>query len=234
MLAPTSAAARTVGKVLALITAVVLFAFVPTGGVHRLTPVPAWKECVDIGAEGNLPTWWNTTLLALVGAGALVAAALDADHRPSMRAWLVVAAAGAYLSLDEAAGLHERLNGLTARAGIDPPTYAWVLPGALLAGVGATVLIVIGRRLPSPTGLRLGVALGAYGTGAIAVEAFTGAIRDDGVGWLYGIGIAVEETLEMGAAAYAVTTIVDHYGIQRVANGFVLAGRGGMAAASSA
>lgn len=56
-LLPTSNAARAVCIVLATITGVVLFVFVTAFGVHRLTPIPVWKEFVDIGAEGNLPTW---------------------------------------------------------------------------------------------------------------------------------------------------------------------------------
>ena len=47
----------------------------------------------------------------------------------------MVAAAAAYLSVDEAAALHERLANVVP-SGIDVTTYAWSLPGSLLAVAG--------------------------------------------------------------------------------------------------
>lgn len=165
--------------------------------------------------------------MALVGATALVAAALD-RRRGSKRstvAWILVATAGTYLSIDEAAGLHERLGRLTNSGGIDPPTYAWVIPGSLFAAVGAAALVVAGRALPSPTGPRLGVALLTYGIGAVGLEAVGGWVRDHGgLDWLFTMVITAEESFEMGAAAYAVITIVDSYDIRRVEDGICLRG----------
>jgi hypothetical protein len=228
-LLPASVAARVVGILLGAFTGVVMLAYLTAFGVNRLTPVPAWKEFVDIGAEGNLPTWWNATLLALMGATALVAAALQRPGltNPSTRAWIVVAAAGTYLSIDEAAGLHERLGGLTYLGGIDPPTYAWVVPGSLLAAAGIAILVLTGRSLPSPTAQRLGLALVAYGIGAIGLEAFTGWVRDrGGLDWLFTVGITAEESLEMIAAAYAIIAIVDYCGVRREDPGISLRGPG--------
>lgn len=226
-LVPSSAAARAVATVLGAITGAVLLAFLAAFAVNRFTPASEFKEFLDVGAEGNLPTWWNATLLTLVGAAALVAGAIEPAGRKSAltRAWIVVAAAGAYLSIDEAVGLHERLAGLTALAGLEVPTYAWVVPGSFLAAAGSAILVVAGRALPSPTAQRLGVALVAYGTGALGLEAFTGWIQQhEGLDWLFTVGITAEESLEMFAAAYGVSAIIDYCGIRQGPHGISLGG----------
>lgn len=180
-----------------------LFGFI--FALHRFTPVPAWKAFVDIGAESNLPTWWNTTLLLLVAVWALTAAIL-AEARVR-RAWLLVATAAAYLSLDEAASLHEWLLGGLLKG--DLPTYSWVIPGAVLAVAGSAMLIVAGRYLPTQTAKRLGLALIAYGVGAVGLEAIGGWLVEREYETLFTFAITLEESLEMLAAAYATGTIVD-------------------------
>jgi hypothetical protein len=114
------------------------------------------------------------------------------------------------LSIDEATALHERLAEPVSAAGIDVPTYAWVVPGAALAIAGSAVLLFAGRQLPSPTAGRLGIALAAYGTAAVGIEAINGWIRDSrGDSPLFTIGTTIEEAVEMVACAYAVAVIVD-------------------------
>jgi hypothetical protein len=70
-------------------------------------PVPGWKEFFDIGGEANLPTWWNSTLLALVAVAAMAVSMLWSDVQvATRRAWWVVAAAATYLSMLIAVGRH--------------------------------------------------------------------------------------------------------------------------------
>jgi hypothetical protein len=207
----TTRPARLVAGLLAGGTVVVMLAFIVVFALHRITPVPGWKEFFDIGGEANLPTWWNSTLLALVAVAALAVSMLWSDVRvATRRAWWVVAAAATYLSIDEAAGLHERLAGPGESIGIDVPTYAWILPGTLLAGGATIVLVAVGRHLPRKTAASLAVALGAYAAGALGFEAVNGWIRrgSDDSPW-YTLGTIVEESLEMGACILAVTAIVD-------------------------
>ena len=193
---PTSPTARRVGTFLAAVTAVVVITFVVVFSIHRLTPIDSWKELFDIGGEANIPTSWNATLLAMVAASALFAAEIHGVAGRWRRAWRMVAAAAAYLSVDEAAALHERLANLVP-SGIDVTTYAWLLPGSLLAVAGASVLFVFGRDLPQPTAGRLGIALAAYGIAAIAMEAGNRRFRknDDDDSKLYTVGTLVEESV---------------------------------------
>lgn len=82
----------------------------------------AW-DYVYVGAEMNLPTWWNILLLAGVG---LAGACLAAERV----GWFTVAAAAAFLSLDEGSRLHEVSGNLVGLVGLSVPTFAWVVVGA--------------------------------------------------------------------------------------------------------
>ena len=210
---------------LAAVTAVVLITFVAVFSIHRLTPIESWKEVLDIGGEANIPTWWNATLLAMVAVCALVAAEIGGAAGPARRAWRVVAAGAAYLSIDEAAALHERLADVVP-SGVDVPTYAWLLPGSVLALAGTAVLVSAGRHLPHPTAGRLGFALAAYGGAAIGIEAANGRVREnDDDSMLYTVGTLIEESVEMGACVYAVSVIIDAFRVCRTNTGVVVVDR---------
>lgn len=188
--------ARHVGGALALVTGGVVAVFVVVFALHRLVAVPELKEFVDIGGEANLPTWWNASLLLAAALSAGLAAAVDA-HRARRRAWSVVGLAATYLSLDEVASLHERLSGPVRAAGFDVPTYAWLVPGVVLALVGSVVLVLVTRPLPAPTRRLLALSLALYGGGAVVLEAVNGLLRDQGLRLLFSVGTTLEETLEM-------------------------------------
>lgn len=219
-LLPSGTDARRVGTILGAVTALVMFGFLAAFTVHRFTPVDGWKELFDIGAEANIPTWWNTTLLFMVAMFAILASEVARGSGPAVRrAWWVVAAGATYASIDEAAGLHERLAGPVESAGIQFPTYASILPGVVIAVVGAAVLVTSGRRLPRPTAGRLGVALACYGLAAVGVEAVNGWTRDHNWDNAYTVGTIVEESVEMGSCVYAVAAIVDAFQWRRICTG---------------
>lgn len=216
----TTTVGKRLGRSLLLVTALVMVAFLTVFTLNRAgLHLKDLKTFVDIGAEANLPTWWNASLLFTVFLAAVVAAFLPpgqgesgSRYRSRRGAWLVVAAAGAYLSLDETAMLHERLAAPVRSSGIDLPTYAWLLPGVVIAAVGCLVLFRASRRLPVWTARRLGLALACYLSGAVGMEAVNGLFSDR---WLdlplvFAAGTTVEESLEMVACVLAITAIVDH------------------------
>lgn len=192
---------------LAVVTAGVVGLFCTVVLVHEyVRPLPQVRTLVNVNGEANLPTWWNATLLLMIAFGAAVARTLEHETAPR-RAWLTVAAVGVLLSLDEVAGLHERLSAPVKATGLAVPTYAWVVPGVVIAAIGATVLVVVGRGLPGGTRRRLLLALVLYLVGALGVEAINGTLLDADRLIYYLVGTTVEETIEMSACVLAIGAI---------------------------
>jgi len=187
---------------LGAITLAVFAMFFVAFTLHRFVPVEGWKELADIGAEANVPTWWNATLLIMVAILTIVAAEVARGSGPAVRrAWWVVAAGATYASIDETVGLHERLAGPVESAGINVPTYAWILPGVVIAVAGAAVLAAVG------------------------VEAVNGWSRDRNWDTTYTIGTIIEEGVEMAACVYAAATIVDAFRWRRICSGLEVLAR---------
>ncbi|MFC5752302.1 hypothetical protein [Actinomadura rugatobispora] len=195
------------------ITAALVAADLAIRGFHHyVEPVPALRWAFNVGAEANLATWWNSTLLLSVAGTALVAAVLSGrDARPGRRSWPALEAAAAWLSIDETVQVHERLAGpgraWARELGLALPTYAWVLPGAALALTGTLCAVLWARRLPPDLRRGLLGALAAYLTGALVVESFNGWARRQGADVVYAVGTSVEEALEMGACLLALAVL---------------------------
>ena len=191
---------------LAVTTAIVLV-FGTVLLVHQyVTPIPRLKSVFNMNGEANVPTWWNSALLGTIGFAALVARAFESE-RLARRAWLVVAAAGMVLSLDEIASLHERLGEPVREIGIEVPTFAWLVPGVVIAAALFVVLVALGRGLPPRTRRWLFLALVCYLGGAVGVEAINGTQRGADRLISYWIGTTVEETVEMVACIIAIGAI---------------------------
>lgn len=180
---------------------------------HHVRPFEGLHLLLSLSSEANIPTWWSAMLLltgaSLAGLGALT---VRRAGRPSTEAtgWTSVAAALTFLSLDEAVQVHERL---ALVAGFLPatPTYQWVVPGALLAVVGLTGLVATSRALPRPVRRGLALAIALYLGGAVGVEGVNGWVaRTSGVGDLYRLSTALEESLEMAGCLIAVATLLAH------------------------
>ena len=153
----------------------------------------------DLNSENNVPTWFSVALWLLLVAAAVLAAALDAERRPGL---LGLAAVAALMSLDEAAALHERLNGVGDALSF-APRFAWVLPGSLLAA--GLVLGLARTVLQLPPLARRGLVLGGavFVLGAIVVETLSGLVLDRaGDGVVYALVTTVEEGLEMAGGPH--------------------------------
>jgi hypothetical protein len=173
------------------------------------TRVDAWKAVMrlfDVNSEGNVPTWFSSSLLlgCAVVAGLLAATARRAGDR-DVRGWAGLAALLYLLSLDEAAELHERLGGpagaLLGGAARGPLRFAWVLPGALLALAVGVAFVGLVTRLPGRARRLVVAAAALYLTAAVVLEALGGAVLDaHGHRAGYLLVTAAEEGLEMAAS----------------------------------
>lgn len=195
--------------------------------VHRTgshEPFHTWNllwTTFDIGAEGNVATWFASMMWLLVGLLAAVAALTAPQFRKS---WWVFAAVGVMASADEASTLHERLFVVGDRLAPFLPFdtfYNWVIPGAVIALVVGALLI----RLVLALRLRVTVALIISGvtflTGSLVIETITGLVHRDagGMSDLYVSLMYVEETFELVAVALAVVALSSMFRFTRARDG---------------
>lgn len=163
-----------------------------------------------VSEEANLPAWW--TGLLLVGAAGLHLQAGILARRSGSRgavSWWLLAALLAMLSLDEIAGLHERLQELVLTLTDTSFAAAWVVLGIPIAIAGTVVTLVLARRLPRRSTLLAVGGIGLLLASAVGLEAVGGLIladqpilsRGSDLGYL--LVMHLEEFGEMAGAALA-------------------------------
>jgi hypothetical protein len=203
-----SPTAREAVVALGVVTAVVVAAFVFVLWFHEyVASISRPRNFLNMNGEANFPAWWNAALLLMVAFCAFAARVQETD-RARRRAWLLVAVAGLSMSMDEITGLHERLGAPVRSAGIDPPTFAWLIPGVVIAAGGFVLLVRVGRALPRPARGPLLLALTVYAAGAIGVEALNGVLHEVRMLY-YWVGTTVEESLEMAACILAIGAVIN-------------------------
>lgn len=168
----------------------------------RLLGIEPFVTLFAVTSEQNVPTWYAVALLTATAVAMVAVGALTprADRR-TRTSWFVVAAVLVALSVDELASLHERLGaygaGLVGDAG-GLLHFAWVVPGALVALVPVTAVLVLARRLPRRVAVELVAGLGLFLAAAFGLEMVGGLVLDlAGDGHLYALTAAVEELVEM-------------------------------------
>src|SRR5262249_35204360 len=138
---------------------------------------PDWLF-VDLDAEHNLPTYFQTALLAtaaLLAVDALFAEAFALGRAGRRRfwplsSWAGVAALFAAMALDESLMIHERFNGAAARAWFRATspvrgTVVWlvILGPAIVLAMGWLLAWVLARRRICPPFARFGLtAIGLW------------------------------------------------------------------------
>ena len=157
----------------------------------------------NLDAECCVGSWYSTILL--FGAGVVhmfMARDACAHARGFARHWLALGFIFMGLSLDEAAGLHERMTQVVRETiGREKARlyYGWVLPGFVqvlaLGCAYAKFLMHLSRR----TAIKIACAGALFVGGAIGFEIPAGALAmRDGVGSLRMVAFtSIEETLEM-------------------------------------
>src|SRR4051812_26248201 len=180
---PVPAEVRSVVRRLGLAgTAILLVGVVTVGLSPMLRAVTG--DAHDVGTmttllnpdgEANIWAWYNATLLTLLA----VVFAVDAMRRrgaalPSLPQGVMAAVAG-YLSLDENAQLHEKLERPGDLLGLTW-TWGWVVLAAPLAVAVGAGLLWLTRRLDGATRRRLVLAGVIYLAGALVLEAIGGVM----------------------------------------------------------
>jgi hypothetical protein len=179
--------------------------------VHLRSHAPAVETTVDLlslSYEGNLPTWYASSLLLLCAAMlAKIAEAAQAFRRH----WWGLAGGFAFMSLDEAVELHEHLGGLFGTGGV--LYFDWVIPAAAVVAVVGALYLGFLRALP-PRRQRWFVLAGAlYVGGAVGAELplgwWTERAGTESAGYV--LIDWLEETLEIAGASVFLLALVERW-----------------------
>jgi hypothetical protein len=162
---------------------------------HVLGSLNWFVSRLDPDAERNLPTLYNTLLLA---ASASLLARLAFTTRKHWQ-WGSLAGLFSYLTLDEWFGIHERTivplrNALGQASGVF--YFTWVIPG-----ICAVAVLCVGYRrfilrLPKATRRLLYIAAGVYLLGALGGDMVSGGLNLAYGSMAYSLTAATEELLE--------------------------------------
>jgi len=190
---------------------------------------------IDLEAEANLPTWFSTIQLFLIGAVFLTAAgSTEPGHLPTALFLALVGAGFVFLSADEAARIHEGFTVLLRgvpwlpRAKgdhmVSVPVYVVIV--AVLALLGRRDFQETWRRFRRPSVLILigaaALMIGAVGAEFVRFEFWL----DKPKSVIYHAQIVVEESLEMAGASvmlYGALLLVVQRASQRRGGDSVLA-----------
>jgi hypothetical protein len=162
---------------------------------------------LSLSYEGNLPTWFASMLLFSC---ALAAGAIALTRPAWHRHWWAIAAVATWMSIDEAAELHEHLGGYIGTSGV--LYFDWVIPATAIVGLLALVFLPFMRALHAPTRTRLIIAGLVYVGGALVMELPLGwwTEQHGTDGFDYAVIDWVEETLELVGASLALVALVAH------------------------
>lgn len=170
-----------------------------------------WLETLlpklSLSYEENLPTVFSSLVLL---ACAVAAGAIALARPPMYRYWWFIALLAGWISLDEAAELHEHLGGHIDTSGI--LYFDWVIPAAVIVSALVIGFVPFIRALHPVTRTRLITAGVVYVGGALIMELplgwWTEAHGTDGLG--YALIDWVEETMEMVGATLALGALLAH------------------------
>lgn len=162
---------------------------------------------LSLSYESNLPTWFSSSVLF---ACALAAGSIAHSSSHMRGHWWFIAGLAAWISLDEAAELHEHLGGHFGGTGV--LYFDWVIPAAAIVVLLVIAFLPFIRALHPPTRTRLIVAGVVYVSGALIMELPLGWWTEQGGTDTIGYALIdwVEETLEMVGAALACGALLAH------------------------
>ena len=171
-------------------------------------------ETLNIDGAANIETWVHTVILGGAALAALGIAFTFFDNRNRLY-WLVAGFGVAFLSLDKATGLHERFGDrLTHALGLAESStrIVWIIAWSPIIVAITLAFIAVVRHAPPATKAWIGGGICLAGA-KIALEAtmfpvlYYGATTyTDNIhahsGWLYGIEVLIEETVQLFAFAF--------------------------------
>jgi hypothetical protein len=158
----------------------------------------------DVDREGNIPTLFSVLLLFCAALLLTVITVLKKKSRePDVSKWTILALGFLYMTIDEAAAIHERLikpiRGLLGDGHVGILYFAWVVPGIAVVFVLMLFFLRFLLRLPARTTVAFVVAATLYIGGALGFELVGGRYVElhGPENLTYSMITTIEESLEM-------------------------------------
>ena len=216
VLSPQKLALILTGVVLCLLLAHVSSHFLKYV-LHHDTQL-GFARLVDLGTENNIPTWYASSALLLC-AGLLAGIGLSKRRGGDRyaRHWLALASIFLYLSVDEAASIHEMTGRLLkTRFAFDGYLYySWVIPFGIFAFIIGLMYLRFVASLPRGTRYQFILAGTLYVGGALGIE-MVGANQHSlyGGNTLMGWNLyTLEESLEMFGIVVFIYSLVSYMNV---------------------
>jgi hypothetical protein len=190
-------------------------------------------ELLNLATDSTIPTWYASLALLLCSIllAAIAATKKRLGDRYALR-WGVLSGIFLILSIDEVAAIHERVGIVSAflasSLGFTPSGfiyYFWVVPGAVFVLVVLLAYVRFLLHLPKNTLLLFIVAGGLFVAGSIGVEMLGSRLEFDVIQSgekfknasvntrvMYGVGVAIEELLEMLGIVIFVYALLSYIG----------------------
>lgn len=181
--------------------------------VHLLPEAALYQNLLtllSLSYEGNLPTWYSSTMLALCG-GLLALCALGSPE--DRWRWSLLCAGFFYISFDESVGVHEAVDAMfESSSGVF--YFGWVMPATALVALLGLVYLPFLRRLPHASRRRFVIAGATYLCGALLLELPLGLWTEHAgpENLTYALIDLLEESLEIIGVSLFMAALIDHLG----------------------
>jgi hypothetical protein len=170
---------------------------------HPIRPI---RILFDLDGEGNIPAWFSSVQLFIVGlVFLLIGRQTNPDQRPSALLFLILVLGFIFLSADEAASIHEKITGAlkdiqwVPRFKGDHGIWVFIYPL-----IGFTLFLAFYRQLIAMwnryryTTLIMAAGMGIFLIGALGLEIISFQfLRSGSFPLLYKVEVAFEEFFEM-------------------------------------
>lgn len=172
----------------------------------------------DLGREGNIPTWFSSTLLLLAALlQGLIAAITRIRQEPYLAHWIFLALIFFFLSCDETAQIHEWTVAHVYSIAKIPffQFIGWVVPYSLLLILFGAAYLRFFLHLPNRIMMLFAAAGAVFVGGALGMELLTAAIGrvvfEGKIHFLFNI---VEEALEMAGIIILIYALLSYLSLK--------------------
>jgi len=218
------------GKVAAILVtlSIVLIALSLTGQSFRFFTLPfelrsstqeffldLFIDKFSVNTESNIPTYFNTLILAIASCLTFVIASVKRAQKDKYRyEWLFLGIVFLYMSIDEAAVIHEQfsilLKGMPSMGGLF--AYKWVIGGIVVVLILGVTFLRFFFHLDNRNKILFFISSAIYLAGALGSEMFSGRYQaaHGTKNFTYAVMTTSEEFLEWFGITLMIFTLLKY------------------------